>query len=125
MYPPLTPELLALKMRLLPLRQVEMALLDRLTHGHSGIKNEAPDDEPNPAEVSINSAIPWKNAFSRIMNNLRSSVDGPVANEPPDSREARELLYACAEDMVSLWNDPTVKRVLKVHRLRVEDLAGL
>ncbi|KAJ7887883.1 guanine nucleotide-binding protein alpha-4 subunit [Mycena olivaceomarginata] len=123
-YPPLTPELLALKMRLLPLRQVEMALLDRLTHGHSGIKNEAPDDEPNPAEVSINSAIPWKNAFSRIMNNLRSSVDGPVANEPPDSREARELLYACAEDMVSLWNDPTVKRVLKVHRLRVEDLAG-
>ncbi|KAJ7321022.1 guanine nucleotide-binding protein alpha-4 subunit [Mycena albidolilacea] len=123
-YPPLTPELLALKMRLLPLRQVEMALLDRLTHGHSGIKNEMPDDEPNLAEVSINSAMPWKNAFSRIMKNLRSSVDGPEANEAPDSREARELLYACAEDMVSLWNDPTVKRVLKVHRLRLEDLAG-
>jgi hypothetical protein len=130
-YPALTPELLTLKMRLLPLQQVEEALLGKLTPGAKLSKayTAMPDDSPSPSstlqEVSVHSAAPWKGAFSRLMNNVRSSVDGPEVNEPQDSRDARQLLHACSEDMIRLWNDPTVKEVLKAHRLRLEDMAGL
>ncbi|KAJ7039174.1 guanine nucleotide binding protein, alpha subunit [Mycena alexandri] len=124
-YPPITPELLTLKMRLLPLQQVEEALLGKLT---PGAKLSAAQDSANPqrdsSEVYINSATPWKGAFSRLMNNVRSSVDGPEVNEPQDSRDARQLLYACSEDMIRLWNHPTIKLILEVHRLRLEDMAG-
>ncbi|KAJ6536343.1 guanine nucleotide-binding protein alpha-4 subunit [Mycena capillaripes] len=122
-YPALTPELLTLKMCLRPLQQVEMVLLSKLAYG-TQLKNEAPDDVPTPAEISVHSGTPWKNAFSRFMNNVRSSIDGPEANEPQDSREARQILHACSENMVRLWNDPIVKQVLKIHRLRLEDMAG-
>ncbi|KAJ7078833.1 guanine nucleotide binding protein, alpha subunit [Mycena belliarum] len=126
-YPPLTPELLTLKMRLLPLQQVEEALVGKLTPGASNLSSltNLPDSTRGAAqEVSINSATPWKGAFSRLMSNVRSSVDGPEVAEPQDSRNARQLLHACSEDMIRLWNDPTVKQVLKVHRLRLEDMAG-
>jgi guanine nucleotide-binding protein subunit alpha len=78
-----------------------------------------------PKEVSINSATPWKGAFSRLMANARGTVDGPEQNEPQDSRTARQLLHACSEDMIKLWNDPTVQSILRIHRLRLEDMAGL
>ncbi|KAJ6558485.1 guanine nucleotide binding protein, alpha subunit [Mycena vulgaris] len=132
-YPTLTPELLTLKMRLLPLHQVEEALLGKLTPGAnlkafesslSPLTNLPQSTRGTAQEVSINSATPWKGAFSRLMNNVRTSVDGPEVDEPQDSRDARQLLHACSEDMIRLWNDPTVKAVLKVHRLRLEDMAG-
>ncbi|KAJ6602208.1 guanine nucleotide-binding protein alpha-4 subunit [Mycena sp. CBHHK59/15] len=119
-YPPLTPELLTLKMRLLPLHQVEEALVANL----SPLTNLPHSTRGGPQEVTINSAVPWKGAFSRLMSNVRSSVDGPEVNEPQDSRDARQLLHACAEDMVRLWNDPIVKTILQAHRLRLEDMAG-
>ncbi|KAF7358433.1 hypothetical protein MVEN_00893800 [Mycena venus] len=122
-YPELNPDLLALKMRLLPLQQVEMTLFGMLTHG-AQFKHDAPDEGPNRAEIVVNSATPWKNAFSRLISNVRNSFEGPDVNESQDSREARQLLHACSEYMIRLWNDPIVKQVLKVHRLRLEDMAG-
>ncbi|KAF7298120.1 hypothetical protein HMN09_01033400 [Mycena chlorophos] len=111
-------------MRLLPLQQVEAALLGKLTPGGKSRSTETPDDLPAPTEVSVHSAAPWKNAFSKMMNNVRSSVDGPETTEPQDSKDARQLLQACSEDMIRLWNDPLVKQVLEVHRLRLQDMAG-
>ncbi|KAJ6506745.1 guanine nucleotide-binding protein alpha-4 subunit [Mycena sanguinolenta] len=122
-YPELSSEILSLKMRLLPLRQVEIVVLDKLTHG-AKLRGEAPDDDPSPGEISVNSAVPWKKAFNRLINNIRDSIEGPEVTEPQDAREARELLHACSGYMVRLWNDPIVKQVLKIHRLRLEDMAG-
>ncbi|KAJ7213656.1 guanine nucleotide binding protein, alpha subunit [Mycena haematopus] len=122
-YPELLPEILSLKMRLLPLRQVEIALLGKLTHV-AKLRGETPENEPSPAEISVNSTVPWKKAFSRLVNSVRDSIDGPEVNEPQDSREARELLQACSGYMIRLWNDPVVKEVLKIHRLCLEDMAG-
>lgn len=125
-YPALTPELLTLKMRLLPLQQVEEALLGKLSPSARFNKAYSASPDPQkPQEVSINSTTPWKGAFNRLMNNVRSSVDGPEVDEPQDSRDARQLLHACSEDIIRLWNDPTVKEVLRAHRLRLEDMAGL
>ncbi|KAJ7188558.1 guanine nucleotide-binding protein alpha-4 subunit [Mycena filopes] len=125
-YPPITPELLTLKMRLLPLQQVEEALLGKLTPGAKiTAAHDAQSQIRDVGEVYVNSTTPWKGAFSRLMNNVRSSVDGPEVTEPQDSRDARQLLHACSEDMIRLWNDPTVKLVLQAHRLRLEDMAGL
>ncbi|KAJ7782839.1 guanine nucleotide-binding protein alpha-4 subunit [Mycena metata] len=124
-YPPITPELLTLKMRLLPLQQVEEALLGKLTPGAKlSTAQDSVNAQREASEVYINSATPWKGAFSRLMNNVRSSVDGPEVDEPQDSRDARQLLHACSEDMIRLWTHPTVKLVLEAHRLRLEDMAG-
>ena len=35
------------------------------------------------------------------------------------------MLYACAEDMITLWNDPTIKAMLRSQGIRLEDLPGL
>jgi guanine nucleotide-binding protein subunit alpha len=132
-YPALTPELRTLKMRLLPLQQVEEALVGKLNgSGNSQSATLSPlTNLPESTrgsvsqEVSINSAMPWKGAFSRLISNARTSVDGPEVNEPQDSRNARQLLHACTDDMIKLWNDRTVRAILRVHRLRLEDMAGL
>ncbi|KAJ7018677.1 guanine nucleotide-binding protein alpha-4 subunit [Mycena alexandri] len=115
-YPALTPELLGLKLRLIPLQQVEIALLGKLSP-HATLKNEAPGEVSSAAEVSVHSAMPWKTAFSRLLNNVRGSLDGLEANEPQECREARQILHASSEYMICLWNDPIVKEVLKAHHL--------
>ncbi|KAK6974583.1 guanine nucleotide binding protein, alpha subunit [Favolaschia claudopus] len=126
-YPELTPDILALKMRLGPLRHVELALVSKLLVSNT-TKNEIPDENPlPPGEVFVHSATQWKRTFSRLINNVRSSIDGAEGHglsESQDLRETRELLYACSEYMTQLWMDPIVKEVLKVHRLRLEDMAG-
>ncbi|KAJ7647554.1 guanine nucleotide binding protein, alpha subunit [Roridomyces roridus] len=137
-YPEISSELRTLKMRLSPLQQVEEALLAKLTPGAAfkdRLYAQVDVDEPltngpestrggNPAaEVAVQSGAPWKGAFNRLIANARGSVDGPEV-EAQDSREARQLLQACSEDVIRLWSDPTVKEVLKVHRLRLEDMAG-
>lgn len=132
-YPPLSPELLALRFRLLPLQQVEEALLRKLAPPgyanrdatHLSTMTNLPyavRSQHSVHEVSINSSAPWKTAFGRLI--LRNN-DGEQDIDFDDPQDPGVVLHACAEDMVRLWNDPTIKQLLKVHGLRLEDMAGL
>jgi hypothetical protein len=36
-----------------------------------------------------------------------------------------KVIHACSEDMIKLWDDSTIQRVLEYQKLRLQDLPGL
>ncbi|KAF8643529.1 hypothetical protein AX16_008985 [Volvariella volvacea WC 439] len=129
--PPLSPELLKLKLRLQPLLQVEESLIRKLNP--SGSTEVEPTRLPSKPlgfketlrEVAINSASGWKDAFNKLVTNGngRDSIDSD-SFEFDDPDDPGHLLHACAEDMTKLWSDPTIRTILKKQNLRMEEVAG-
>lgn len=127
--PVLTAEHLKLKMRLSPLQQVEEALVRKLSPAASAeFYAGNPPHSVRPAngshEVTVNSTTPWKNAFSRFVSGNSSSNTETHDIDFDDPKDPGVILHACADDMVTLWNDPTIKELLRAQRLRLQDLAG-
>lgn len=132
----LPPELLKLRMRLLPLQQVEEVLLRKMTPAGSA-EFEATHLSPVTnlpyklrtagkfREIAINSTAQWKGAFGRLMATARASMDSAADIDFEDPNDPGVILHACAEDINQLWQDPTVKQLLKANRLRLESMAGL
>jgi hypothetical protein len=131
-YSALSPDLLKLKMRILPLRQVEQRLLRRLalTGSGGGVDNvQLSYTERGRAflkEVGVNSAVRWKDAFTRGQHDRnRESVNSEVGIDWDDPEDPGVVLHACAEDMMRLWNDGFVRGLLERQGLRLEEVAGL
>jgi len=76
-------------------------------------------------ELAINSTTQWKGAFGRIIATARASFEGATEIDFEDPNDPGFILHACSEDIVKLWNDPTVKMVLKAQKVRLEDMGGL
>lgn len=134
-YPTLSPELLRLKMRLLPLQQVEENLLRRLSSAGSS-EFEATHLSPvtnipysgkttKGKEITVNSTSQWKGAFSRLLSAARTSFESGADIDFEDPDDPGVVLHACADDMMRLWNDPTIKALLHARKQRLEDMAGL
>jgi guanine nucleotide-binding protein alpha-1 subunit len=126
------PELLKLKMRLLPLQQVEESLLQKMTPAGSSelepthlsaVKKKAGKSR----ELAINSTTQWKSAFGRLIATARASFESStlaeIDIEAPN--DAGVILHACSEDIIKLWNDPTVKALLEAQNIRLQDKSGL
>lgn len=122
-------------MRLLPLRQVEETLLRKMTPVGS---TEFEPTHLSPVtnlpqrlrsgkgkEIAINSTSQWKVAFGRIMASTRISQDSGAGIDFEDPNDPGVVLHACAEDIIRLWNSPIVKQLLKVQKIRLEDMSGL
>ena len=128
----ITPELLKLKMRLLPLQQVEESLLRKLRPAGSA-EFEATRLSPITnkmsagkfRELAINSTTQWKGAFGRLIANSRTSIESATDIDFEDPNDPGLILHACSEDIIKLWNDPTVKTLLKAQKIRLEDMGGL
>ncbi|KAI0711310.1 G-protein alpha subunit [Earliella scabrosa] len=125
---PLTAEHLKLKLRLAPLVQVEEALIRRLTPAGSGeleatqlraYGSHADRARALEKEVAVNSQFAWKGVFNKMLS--RNSGDDADYNDPDDPSR---ILHACAEDMITLWSDPTIKAMLCSQGIRLEDMPG-
>ena len=120
-----------LKMRLLPLLPVEQALLHRLSlAGLGGLEaNQLSYTDRGRAflkEVSVNAAVRWKDAFTRSNKDWdRASFNTEDAINWDDPNDPGVVLHACSEDMIRLWNDPVVRKLLERQSLRPEEVAGL
>ncbi|TBU43440.1 G-protein alpha subunit [Dichomitus squalens] len=126
-HPPLTSEHLKLKLRLSPLIQVEEALIRKLTpegsgeieatqlrtHGSRADRARALDKE-----LAVNSHFAWKGVINRVLS--RNSQD----EEPYDPDDPVHILHACAADMITLWNDSTIKKMLRAQGIHLEHLPG-
>jgi len=132
----LSAEHLRLKMRLAPLLHIEEVLLRRLnpygtTHSEATYltsMTNVPYTERlrrGSKEVSVNSTSPWKGAFTRLLPGGRQNDDGEADIDWNDPNDPGVVLNACAEDMMRLWDDPVVKRLLAVRKLRLEEMPGL
>jgi len=132
--PFVTPELLKLRMRLLPLQQVEESLLRKMTPAGSA---ELEATHLLPAtnipyktsagkfkELAINSTTQWKGAFGRLIATARASFESAAEIDFEDPNDPGFILHACSEDIIELWNDPTVKMLLKAQKVRLEDMGG-
>ncbi|CDO73698.1 hypothetical protein BN946_scf185015.g26 [Trametes cinnabarina] len=128
-HPQLTAEHLKLKLRLSPLLHVEEALIRKLTpegsaeveatQRISGTGSLADRARPLDKEIAVNSQFAWKGAFHRMMG--RNSSDEEERTDPDDPGR---VLHACADDMIMLWNDPTIKALLRAQGVRIEDMPG-
>ncbi|KAI0342325.1 G-alpha-domain-containing protein [Trametopsis cervina] len=134
--PRLTSEHLKLRMRLLPLLQVEEVLIRKLTSAGSG-EHEATrlanlanagvgvgmgEGAMKEREVAVNTQFAWKNMFSRLVGG-RASYDSDSINFD-DPNDPGKIIHACKEDMIQLWEDPTVQKVLEFEKLRLQDMPG-
>lgn len=130
--PSLTAEHLKLKMRLSPLVQVEQALVRKLTPPGStefeathltNVSNY--QYTPRTKEVAVNSQFAWKHMFSRFLPDSRDSMDSEEGINWDDPQDPGRIIYACGEDMIRLWNDETIKALLKSLNIRLADQPGL
>ncbi|RDB16032.1 Guanine nucleotide-binding protein subunit alpha [Hypsizygus marmoreus] len=115
----LSGELRRLCIRLAPLREVEASLTKTI----SGAASFSPSDTPsyNPAkasEVAIRSTSGW-----RSMLKVRRQSNG-FKNVQKTSDANRRTLAACAEDIISLWNDPIVQNVLWEREISLQEQPG-
>lgn len=103
-----------LAMRLAPLKQAEELLRMRIS---------LPEDDThvvvaNSTEFAVRSAAGWKEAFLKLRGQR-----GDAGTK--EELQSAGILEICANDMVTLWSDPTVKNIVRQKRLRLEESSGL
>jgi hypothetical protein len=119
-----------IKARLDPLRHVEEILIAKLAPrddheaGRYGVylpPSHASKAKAlkRPQEVAVRSS-----AMDRLRGHGRPQTPGDAPGfEEWD--EPTEVIYHCREEMMALWEDPTVREVLKRRKVRVEESPGL
>lgn len=118
----LTPDHRRLMMRLGPLRQLESALTKRfkplplpatpISPQRTPFFNNTLSPSRSHNELRVN-GYSWKRARET------SSQDSP--NE--DDESLARVLSACKEDMIQLWCDPVVRRIMKEYRVGMEEVS--
>jgi hypothetical protein len=117
----LTPEHRRLTMRLAPLREIEHALTRRLRScSYAPI---TPPHSPLGRSRSNQELYLSGYAWQRVREH-RPGAEQCTENGDEDEGLTR-VLCACQDDMVTLWNDPFVRKLLKVQRVGMEELSSL
>lgn len=111
-----------LKMRLAPLRQVEV-ILNRLlgvSIGEGDISTEAAMrwDSDRLSEVAVGSDFGWKTL-------MRMEKERPTSRFWEDLDDARKILEACRDDIVAMCQDKLVQGVLDEEGINILDEPGL
>jgi hypothetical protein len=111
-------------MRLSPLLQVEQSLTRQLAPGSEPSKSVSYAERSKNVlkELTVNSTASWKGVMTRCKDPDGAQVQ---KQEVIDADDPAVILRACAADMNLLWNDPTVKTLLKKQGLHLEEMAGL
>lgn len=107
------PSIRMLQMRLSPLKQVEL-ILSRAINAESPSQLSSPTEEssrptwrPRPApEVSIRGGTGWKTLMRRRKGSISAAK---LASVPDEVEDARQILDACKEDIVALWQSPVLR----------------
>ncbi|EIN09070.1 G-alpha-domain-containing protein [Punctularia strigosozonata HHB-11173 SS5] len=127
-----TDELDAFQLRLLALRHVEAILIAKLVppneeeatrlgngyapgHGHGGA------DHPwRTQEVFVRPTTKWKGALA----NGKGKEHAAAQRGPGSMEEVTDILHSCRDDMIELWNNTTVRALLRRRKLRLEESPG-
>lgn len=116
-----------LKMRLSPLVQVEDGLVRKLAP--PGAAEFDPTSfssaQKRGREVAVNSQFAWKGMFSRLVSNVRDSMDSDASGPGwADIDDTARVICACKDDILQLWNDPIIQELLESQGLRLKELPG-
>jgi hypothetical protein len=125
-----------LRLRLGPLKSIEADLQRKLGAGATeiyatDIHNAAPFEEDgqlksskNGREFCVNSNNGWKSALGRFRSFVHQSSETTVVQQDADD-DITGVIASLREDMISLWEDHTVKELLCRRKTRMEDAPGL
>lgn len=128
----------AIAMRLLPLRHIEALLIAKLvpptedepTHlgvyaGDAAAAAAAAGLHRYPHhEIFVRPGATWKGGMLHKARSLgRPLSAGTTGQETQD--ESQVALHECRDDMMALWNDRTVRDVLRKRKIRLEESPGL
>lgn len=84
-------------------------------------------------EVSVFAGSAWKTAFTRILrsgsrNSSGSGSSGGLGEDGIDWEDASDptrVLASCGPDLMRLWTDESVRTLLRVMKIRLEEMPGL
>lgn len=78
-------------------------------------------------EVSVHHTSNWKKAFSlgNRIKSPKSAHTNEIEGWWDDPSDPVHVLNSCAQPMLALWKDPSVKQRLREKRIRVEEGSGL
>lgn len=107
-----------LRLRLAPLRSVEVDLRNRLGESRDGPCVGFPPRPESEFSVrrldeALEKSQHWLGGKSSVCSGRATPVD-----------ETAEVLAGCLEDMKALWTDGAVRLVLRKRQVALEDLAG-
>jgi guanine nucleotide-binding protein G(i) subunit alpha len=110
----------AIRMRLSPLRQVELILHARIAHSPGAPSDGSdnfnayalPSADGRPLETSLRARSGWK-ALARLKR--------PTSSTQDDLQDIRQVLDACNDDIVALWLDMQVHEELRKRLVILED----
>ncbi|KAI0073919.1 G-protein alpha subunit [Panus rudis PR-1116 ss-1] len=125
---PLTDTHRRIRLRLLPLLDIEEELTKKLFPEINGFK--VPDKvsdgtafPPGIKEVCVRAGSGWKGVLSSLIGD-----DDTDKNNRPNTAEDKNnpttMLAMCRDDIVALWEDPIVQGVLKKRGVRLQDMPG-
>lgn len=112
------------RMRLSPLRQVELILVHRLSADDQAraavnVEEATPWYYGRASEVSIRGGSGWKALLRRKWNASQAVA------RPDELDKARQILHACRQDIAELWGHPDVQRGLEAEGVVLRDQSGL
>ena len=107
--PPVFPHVGELRIRLAPLRQVEITLskclsVDRATTRRSMSVVEELSKSETISHISIRGGSVWKGLAKK------ASFNSTISNE---LQQTRSILEACREDIIALWSEPGIREHLE------------
>ncbi|KAF8520924.1 G-alpha-domain-containing protein [Hysterangium stoloniferum] len=112
-----------IKARLEPLRGVEEVLIAKLGDEEAAVGARVAfggKKKRGKQEVAVRSAAMAK---LRAWGTLGTSAS-PTAEEEAEWDEPTGVIWSCREEMMALWEDATVREVLKRRKVRVEEGPG-
>ncbi|KAJ7274828.1 guanine nucleotide binding protein, alpha subunit [Mycena rebaudengoi] len=120
-------ELLGLRMRLLPLLQIEDVLARRLADPTAPDEGRGSPTSPRRRagkEVAINSNVAWKGVFMRPQGEIRESFDTQNAVDWDDPEDPGVAINAKSADIKRLWQHPTLQILLERQGIRIQESPG-
>lgn len=117
----------SLRMRLSPLRQVEMLLVQRLSANDPSrstlkVEEAAPWVYGRASEVSIRGGSGWKSLL-RLRRNVNSG-SRTIDTRQDELDDAQQILNACRDDIVTLWADPDAQAGLQDEGVSLQQQSG-
>jgi len=103
-----------LRMRLSPLISMEENLTKKLF-----------PYPPDPKEISVRGGTNWKSYLARVAKEKQQKPARPRSSQGTvPQEEGTHILVTFKEDIIALWSDPAVHRVLKRRRCNIRDMPG-
>lgn len=123
-YSPLTTEHKKICLRLRPLLEIELALTREID-----LESQSPKSPQSPSglprELCVRADSGWRKAFTmRKSRSMDKIVDRQIGVASEDDIPTA-VLVACRDDIIALWADPVVRRVLHQRKARIELMPGL